>query len=743
MPRRNGNGATSQYVLPVCFESLGSFLDFHPTRPNTYALFPWVGERVLAPGTSTDSTATTFAGMNYVDAHLHDNLGLLSSRLWRPEEEHTWLRSSTLLPSNVTRSSPLSTSRNVAWPTLMTLLTFCLVFHFNGLDSNTAQALAEIRVSSQHILKSVQLSIGSFERESPCLLDAKAHAFELSSPCQLLPLEPLYLQVRFRGLFRAASKSKIPLDELLRLSTLEWSKSFDKFNVVLKFSQYAGAEPPTSGDLRPTTDELFKLVERFRVLVIGKVALLYLYSQVLAHDRGSFRSWRVKYQYSDYSQRKRKICSTRQSGVREHGEGENFQKVVDFLKARKKMSNVRDQVHAVWLCFPVSLSKGDRLFEAGVEELFRMKSNGDLGPVSVITVFTKYDKLVEQVEYGNNLEFHKRNKHLDRETRNARLAEETAAQFQELCVGPFEKVVGIVIPHIAVSTNEEYKVTRKMLNELVHLTADCVKNTLAVDVAEDVALVSAIAQRVNPAVKIDAGWEEAYESSGVPLGESYWMGLAASVNFPGKTIEECLRVLHTDIVEVWNIQDGCGYLESKELKKLMFELVGNQYDEPSDPNTIFPHAYSLLGALTMLIGGLTAPAAPIVIPIVASLLLAKWIFDVYKALMLQRLMAYIVDFTIIMQIIFGLVVNARLRLSRRLIKLIFKAYSISDERSKVHKEIKEHVKLAGRFDQDAALAKIIQLIKEYQMKPEIMEELQSAVKAFENNEDEDWGVGKA
>ena len=31
------------------------------------------------------------------------------------------------------------------------------------------------------------------------------------------------------------------------------------------------------------------------------------------------------------------------------------------------------------LCFQVSLSEGDRLFEAGVEELFRMKSNGDFG----------------------------------------------------------------------------------------------------------------------------------------------------------------------------------------------------------------------------------------------------------------------------------------------------------------------------------------------------------------------------
>ena len=32
------------------------------------------------------------------------------------------------------------------------------------------------------------------------------------------------------------------------------------------------------------------------------------------------------------------------------------------------------------LCFQVSLSEGDRLFEAGVEELFRMKSKGELGP---------------------------------------------------------------------------------------------------------------------------------------------------------------------------------------------------------------------------------------------------------------------------------------------------------------------------------------------------------------------------
>ena len=77
--------------------------------------------------------------------------------------------------------------------------------------------------------------------------------------------------------------------------------------------------------------------------------------------------------------------------------------------------------------------------------------------------------------------------------------------------------------------------------------------------------------------------------------------------------------------------------------------------------------------------------------------------------MLLRLMAYIVDFTIIMQI-FGFVVHARLRLSRRLIKLALKTYSNSEVRSKVHKEMNDR---AGLLKRDAALAKITKLIKEY------------------------------
>ena len=40
----------------------------------------------------------------------------------------------------------------------------------------------------------------------------------------------------------------------------------------------------------------------------------------------------------------------------EHGEGDNFRRVVDFLKVRKDMPNMRDQVHAVWYVFRSSIT---------------------------------------------------------------------------------------------------------------------------------------------------------------------------------------------------------------------------------------------------------------------------------------------------------------------------------------------------------------------------------------------------
>ena len=123
-------------------------------------------------------------------------------------------------------------------------------------------------------------------------------------------------------------------------------------------------------------------------------------------------------------------------------------------------------------------------------------------------------------------------------------------------------------------------------------------------------------------------------------------------------------------------------------------------------------------------------------------------------------MAYIVDFTIIMRVIFGLTVSNRLPISRRLIKLAFVAYSNSRERIQVRIGIRDYVKLADRTD-DAALAEMLRLIMNYQMETvdridqmetEDIHKLTTAMRGFynvedeprdDNVEDEPWDVCKA
>ncbi|KZP22984.1 hypothetical protein FIBSPDRAFT_700833, partial [Athelia psychrophila] len=93
----------------------------------------------------------------------------------------------------------------------------------------------------------------------------------------------------------------------------------------------------------------------------------------------------------------------------EPGETANLNIVKDFILSRSDNVDLKDRVHAVWLCVEIPFARG-RVFEIGDEEFLKLglkgKSNTEPTPweivalltvriVPIVVVFTKYDNLVD------------------------------------------------------------------------------------------------------------------------------------------------------------------------------------------------------------------------------------------------------------------------------------------------------------------------------------------------------------
>ena len=109
-------------------------------------------------------------------------------------------------------------------------------------------------------------------------------------------------------------------------------------------------------------------------------------------------------------------------------------------------------------------------------------------------------------------------------------------------------------------------------------------------------------------------------------------------------------------------------------------------------------------------------------------------------------MAYIVGLTLVMQNIFWLAVIEHRPITRRLIKLGFKAYEESSEKARVHSDISEYVGQAGIFDRanrDSVVDKIVELIGRNRIESAEMRSLQGGIGEIDlSGDDEPWDVGK-
>ncbi|KAG2124757.1 hypothetical protein BD769DRAFT_1739285, partial [Suillus cothurnatus] len=69
------------------------------------------------------------------------------------------------------------------------------------------------------------------------------------------------------------------------------------------------------------------------------------------------------------------------------GEKDNLTVVRDFIDRRRAMPDLKNKLHAIWLCFEIPRA-GGRLLETGVEQFLTSKHKGELGNIPIIAVFT-------------------------------------------------------------------------------------------------------------------------------------------------------------------------------------------------------------------------------------------------------------------------------------------------------------------------------------------------------------------
>jgi len=192
-------------------------------------------------------------------------------------------------------------------------------------------------------------------------------------------------------------------------------------------------------------------------------------------------------------------------------------------------------------------------------------------------------------------------------------------------------------------------------------------------------LAWSVAQRVNHEVIIQASIE---------VGRSrYWRSLGSSRDFTNHTLESCVKVIHEDIVNVWNFDDREGYLLGRQFTAMMTDLVGDMVGVGS--SDVAPNLY-----LTW-----------------TSTLMAPWTNGLYQNSHkhIRCIMAYIVDLTVILH---GLFLTSPSVFATEARSAVQNYESCS--KPQIHGDIRSFVAQTPLTyqDKDIMMEKIIDLIKQ-------------------------------
>ncbi|KZP16634.1 hypothetical protein FIBSPDRAFT_865778 [Athelia psychrophila] len=258
------------------------------------------------------------------------------------------------------------------------------------------------------------------------------------------------LRIHYRHSLGSDSKDiNVTVVELTAQPNL--TRNFDEISVKVDTESFG----PSQGREYP----------RFRILIIGKSGAgkssLINTAFRIQEDEGQANVARMLAGVHDIN--KEITCRANRQFVLhdsqgfEGGETNNLAIVEKFLKSRGSSVDISEQVHAVWLCLPIPTT-GGRMLEIGVEKFLKLKTEGKLGKMPLIAVFTKYDLLLESASRRGG-------------TDPEKYAEKI---LRDACIAPFKKYETKGIPYMTVSNEIGHEETLKNLVELT--TAEVRKN---------------------------------------------------------------------------------------------------------------------------------------------------------------------------------------------------------------------------------------------------------------------------
>ncbi|KAI6146379.1 hypothetical protein BKA82DRAFT_994175 [Pisolithus tinctorius] len=469
--------------------------------------------------------------------------------------------------------------------------------------------------------------------------------------------------------------------------------------------------PANSGGLRPTTEALIEQCPRFRVLVVGKsgVGKSTLINRIFGVETANVardQPGKADIEQEFTSPQNDRLILHDSKGF-EAGDAGNYEIVKSFIEKRKKEPDIKNQLHAVWLCFQIPIpTYGERLLEDAAEAFLRIRKEV-LGNTPTIVVFTKHDRLVS---------FMKQKMPGDPQAGQRYL--------EEACVQPIQEFTGENIANVAVSSKLKYE---QGLKDLISLTQDMVSMsfTSPENQVSPVPLAAAGAQRMLPILKVELS---------IAVGKQrYWRLMGASANFPGYTMQDCLCVIHTDIVAVWNFYDPYRHLYSEEFRNLMMKMV-EELDAPAGSNVHLSSSDAFSeGAIPLL------ALTPVILPLKSCVSLGKWVYDSYQRLqgVPTKFMSYIVDLTHVLEILFSLTASMRAKkLTRTAIELAYNAYYASEWMTHTHTDIRYFQ--CPTTARDAVLDKITSMIPSGDREVRVSRALET-IPRVDLEKDKEWG----